>query len=364
MMLILLVALIAVCLGGAIGYVAARQGQATDAAQDATREADLANDLQSAMGEALKVTARISGRVQSESGQDLERLASLLADTIVKLTEHFKALDGNHKVQASILQRLLRREIDGNDDQKQQVRFEDFVSTTSETLDIFVRAVVETSELSIQLATLSDEVVGKVNKILGSLSEIEEIAKRTNMLALNAAIEAARAGEAGRGFAVVATEVQQLSFASRGFSAGIRAAIGEVMETIGRSDQAIAKLASKDMNFALTSQRRVSDFMQDVGRLNETFDASTRELDGLAESSSRHVAGAITALQFDDIATQLIGTTRHRLRSLQDLSQALDGGAAAQAEALANQLRSIEHSIHTHSPVSQASVASGSVDLF
>jgi len=361
-MLMILVALIAAAGGGAIGFLIARRGAVARQAQLEPIESASKLASQHSAGEVLALSGRISGRVGAESGQDLERLASLLDDTIVRLTDHFKSLDGNHKIQSAILQRLLRREIEG--DGAPQVRFEDFVNTTSETLDIFVRAVVETSELSIQLATLSDEMVAKVNKILASLSEIEEIAKRTNMLALNAAIEAARAGEAGRGFAVVATEVQQLSFASRGFSSGIRGAIAEVMDTIKLSDQAIAKLASKDMNFALTSQRRVHDFMQDVSRLNASFEVSTRELDGLAESSSRHVAGAITALQFDDIATQLIGTTRKRLHSLQELSHTLDSGAIAEAETLAAQLRSIEQTIHSHNPVSQASVDSGSVDLF
>ncbi|MDE3009272.1 MAG: hypothetical protein KGI67_00135 [Pseudomonadota bacterium] len=362
MIILIVVAILSATAGLAAGWQLAirRASKAATVVADTQAIADTV--VPPRLAGALVAAARVSRRVEADASTDMGRLAGILDDTIVRLTKHFQALDQNHKVQSAILQRLLRRELD--DDAAQQVRFEDFVNTTSETLDIFVRATVETSELSIQLATLSEEVVTKVNRILGSLSEIEEIAKRTNMLALNAAIEAARAGEAGRGFAVVATEVQQLSFASRGFSAGIRGAIGEVVDTIHKSDEAIARLASRDMNFALTSQRRVQDFMSDVARLNESFESSTRELDGLADTSSRHVAGAITALQFNDIATQLIGTTCKRLNSLQQLSEALDGAGRTEIDALAARLRDIDDSIHTHTPVSQQSVDSGSIEMF
>ena len=211
---------------------------------------------------------------------------------------------------------------------------------------------------------MSGDIVGKVGLVLDGLAGIDDIARRTNMLALNAAIEAARAGEAGRGFAVVATEVQQLSAASRGFSTRIRADVESVMLSINSSDAAIAKLASKDMNFALTGQKRVFSFMDAVARLNESIAKSTQEVGQLSKESAAHVAGAVVALQFEDLATQLLGTMRQRLSSLGQLSRALAEPGRESWSSLPERVQLVDAHVHRHNPVSQASVDSGSVELF
>lgn len=59
------------------------------------------------------------------------------------------------------------------------------------------------------------QTVTAMRDIAAKITQIEDIAYKTNLLALNAAIEAARAGEAGKGFAVVAAEVRQLAEDSR-----------------------------------------------------------------------------------------------------------------------------------------------------
>ena len=59
------------------------------------------------------------------------------------------------------------------------------------------KAILEISEMAV-----------KIEKII---SEIDSIAKQTNMLSLNASIEAARAGEQGKGFSVVAVQVGELA---------------------------------------------------------------------------------------------------------------------------------------------------------
>ena len=69
-------------------------------------------------------------------------------------------------------------------------------------------------KIETESATLKENMLqsGKnIDQVTLILSEIDKIAKQTQLLALNAAIEAARAGSAGRGFAVVADEVKKLA---------------------------------------------------------------------------------------------------------------------------------------------------------
>lgn len=64
-------------------------------------------------------------------------------------------------------------------------------------------------------------------------SDIQTVAKQTNLLSLNATIEAARAGDAGKGFAVVAGEVKLLANQTAGAAGVIEETISEVSDNVG-----------------------------------------------------------------------------------------------------------------------------------
>ena len=315
------------------------------------------------LGEASKVQAGAS-RVE------LDKVKSLLQEAIDKLIASFNTM--NRHVQAqrelalSIVSGMTEVGFDG-----ESVSFADFVMDTSKTMESFVDNTVSTSKIAMGLVETMDTINHEVNAMLGILAEIESIAKQTNLLALNAAIEAARAGEAGRGFAVVADEVRNLSQRTNQFSHEIRSHMDQVGNSLGRAHESIYAVASMDMNFALQSKQRVHGTMMRLETINQAMTSAARGIDAHAEEVSTEVNAAVTALQFQDMSSQLIGHTQVRLEALsvgvhgvaQSFANAADMDAAMAAAR--ERVADLSNLDNTHfNPVKQESMSSGDIELF
>ena len=312
-----------------------------------------------------------AGRLQAQSSHgELERVKELLREAIDKLIANFN--DMNHHTQAQ--RELALSIVNGMSevgDEGHSVSFADFVMDTSRTMESFVDNTVATSKIAMGLVETMDTINTEVNTMLGILSEINSIAKQTNLLALNAAIEAARAGEAGRGFAVVADEVRNLSQRTNQFSHEIRAHMDQVDGSLGRAHDSIYAVASMDMNFALQSKHRVQDTMHRLESLNEAMAEAARGIDGHAEIISGEVNAAVTSLQFQDLSSQLIGHAQVRLEAL---SEGVHGVALAFAnandmdaamETARQRVAALSNVDNIHfNPVKQESMSSGDIELF
>ncbi|MNZ73887.1 Methyl-accepting chemotaxis protein 2 [compost metagenome] len=211
-----------------------------------------------------------------------------------------------------------------------------------------------------------DKVTLKIGEILQSTQDMDAIAKQTNLLALNAAIEAARAGESGRGFAVVADEVRALSTRSTHFSAAIRQHVDAVYREIRDAEGAIAQLADKDMSFALDSKQKIQHMFDDLEAMNQHTLKVIHELDRLSLEVGDGVNSAVTALQFQDMSSQLLGQIGKHSSRLGDLASGLgdlDGHAPGDwRERLERQTAELQRPLGN--PVSQTSVNAGAVELF
>ena len=340
---------------------------ASRAARDAPAEAPRAVGAE--IGGLLRELAEVE-RAQCASGRaDLDRVKTLLRQAIERLVAAFGEMNAHVQAQRDLALSIVQgmtEDTHGPD----KVSFSEFVLETSNAMGSFVDNTVATSKIAMGLVETMDVIDAEVNAMLAILGEIEAISKQTNLLALNAAIEAARAGEAGRGFAVVADEVRTLSQRTNQFSHEIRQRMDGVNASLTKAHDAIYAVASMDMNFALQSKDRVQTTMAQIGSINESMARAARSIDQHASGVSAGVNTAVTALQFQDMTSQLIEHAQKQMGGVEDMlmqvaSSVRDGDDGQGLQTARAKLR--EHAARKAepmAPVKQKDLGSGDIELF
>ena len=315
----------------------------------------------------------------SEAKSELAQVKSLMDDAIGKLIASFTEMDNKIRQQQQLSLGLIDHH-DAQEESEDAVNFEAFIQQTSDTLGVFVESTVDNSKIAMSLVGMMDDIVADVGHILNVLGEIEAISKQTNLLALNASIEAARAGEAGRGFAVVADEVRALSNRSSQFSNQIREHMSKVDVSVKAAESEINTMASKDMNFALSSKTRIANMMGKVQAMNSNMENAADQLTVIANEAEQDVHRAVTSLQFQDLATQLITHVSNRVDSLESIMNSISHVHISESRHDADNLSDFEahlnhfrHAIDEvseliskakHNPVTQTHMGAGDIDLF
>ncbi len=325
--------------------------------------------------EALGVGAAEIDQQSGAARGELDRLKGLLADAIGKLISSFTSLSGLATRQKDITVTMLQ----GGGD---SAGLDGFIQRTTATLQTFVDNTTRNSAEATSLVDKVQRISGAVSAVIKVLEEIEGISRQTNLLALNAAFEAGRAGETGRGFAVVAEEVRALSERTSHFSLQIRGEIGTVHELIRETESAIHHLVTQDREVATRSKDEFEAAMANVRDVNTASARRMQELSVIVGDIESQVGQAVTALQFQDLASQLIGVTTARIDSTRQLAAnaptVVDGiveaagartgtpdpSAVAKAQAVLNDL--IEQTRHATAkqPVAHGDVSRGEVELF
>ena len=261
-------------------------------------------------------------------------------------------------------------------------RFDEFVKDTTAVMQRVVDSIVGNSKLGMELVELTESISARTQDVQSILSEIGAIAKQTNLLALNAAIEAARAGEAGRGFAVVADEVRDLSGRTSQFSQQINKVIQDMQVTVKQTEIAIQRMASQDLTFAFESKQNVEKIIGTMETQNEARMGALGTLGGIADEVDVQVGRAVTALQFQDIVSQLLGHVGRRIDAIDDVSRHLGGlaqtlqrnaatpDAAGALQSLRDETRGVAERLKdmeqmtANNPVSQNEMSQGDIELF
>ena len=366
---------IGILIASVLGWISilANQGQ-DEAKTDHDKLAKINTELSSiadSFDGMIKILNEEFNNQVSNTQTELNQLSSLLHDAGRKLVDSFTELESNSHLQNKLVLQITTQQ-NGSSDDAEKVTFDKFLAETSSTLGMFVDNTVQGHQLGMSLVSQMDKIGEQLSKVNLILNEVEGISSQTNLLALNAAIEAARAGESGRGFAVVADEVRKLSLRSAEFSTEIRRHMNEVTQGVGQTSGVIQQLSSQNMNFALHSKTNVEHMMTSIQAINQTMLNAVKELSHSTEDVEKNVRIAITTMQFEDLATQLLGHAGKRMDIIQSM---LDGMARIEQQqqsepdrlirlrkAIIAVTEMIEKS--RHNPVKQVSTDAGGVDFF
>ncbi|RLJ19948.1 chemotaxis protein [bacterium endosymbiont of Escarpia laminata] len=327
----------------------------------------LADDLQTGV-------AGLTGALESE----LSQIQSLVGDAVGTLQNSFNGINDQSQAQLDMVQTMLANVADNIENESGWVSFAEFAQETDKVLQFFVTHVVEISQNTMYMVETIEDMASQMDKADALLNDVKMIADQTNLLALNAAIEAARAGEAGRGFAVVADEVRKLSQRSNRFNDEIREVIIGSRDSISEAKDSVAKLASKDMTFAIQSKSKVDEMMEQIGQMNESTALNLSQVSEMSGQINYLVGDAVRSLQFEDIVRQLAGYSEHHIGRLNEIFRRvqsnIDGmmqdpaGSAETFAAKMGQLRVMVHEEFSqeqaHKPVDQTSMDEGEVELF
>jgi len=310
--------------------------------------------------------------------ESLEQIESVISDASMKLSKSFNNLIDNSNRQNEITVKImdeLRNEInldEANSDKinSNEMKFDKFVSETSIVLRGYVDLTVKVSDKGVSAAHKMQDMLDEMEGMFSLLDEVKYLADQTGLLALNASIEAARAGDLGRGFAVVADEVRELAKKSASLNEQIHKHVILSRETLDDANVIVGEIASLDMNQAIQSKKNLDDMMKELDAVNRFVSESMCMSSSIVKGIQMDVGNAVTALQYEDMAVQLVSYIGAELNDFSGVvnvikSEQNESDALAVLIKINEELQQkIQAGLESHRAVLSSSMEEGDVELF
>ena len=301
--------------------------------------------------------------------ESMNQLLGVISDASTKLHQSFNGLTVNSQKQNSLILEIIKqlRTDDSTDD---SLIFEQFTKETTKVLRDYVDLTVKVSDKGVAAAHKMQDMINQMNNMFSLLDNVKYLADQTSLLALNASIEAARAGEFGRGFTVVANEVRTLSEKSGSLNEQIHKHVILTQNTLSEANEIVGQIASLDMNHAMNTKNNLDQTISGLDKINHFVSSGLNDSARITNDIQSDVAMAVIALQYEDMASQLILHVKSRLTDLDDGINAgrplLDqGDITVVLQAINNALEQQNAGKqYSQSAVSSSSMEQGEVELF
>lgn len=303
------------------------------------------------------------------SRDENQQVQEILNDAIQKLIDDFNALEKETTEQLNLTVKLSghQSEPESHDDDQS---FSNLFKSIDNVMNKLLNASIESSQHASDVVTHTKATQAEFRSVLNLLGEVKKIADQTNLLAINAAVEAARAGESGRGFAVVAEEVRNLSTRSNRFSEQIDHSLQGIATSLQNVEQTIQALAERSNQLVVDEKQNISTVMAQAQDYYSLINDSSQKISQSAQSVSVHIGRAVTSMQFQDMASQIIQTVNNRLDAssqlltdLVSLPSTHDQDCGATMMDLLNSATVLVQQSH-HNPVSNKAMDEGEIELF
>ncbi len=298
----------------------------------------------------------------------LDQVTGIISDGTHLLQESFTGLVDKSDRQLEQLNVMLAQ-LKGGDLDSDDLTMERFAHEIDATLSSFVDLMIKISVKNVAAADKVQDMVHEMDSVFELLSQVHKLADQTNLLALNAAIEAARAGDAGRGFAVVADEVRNLSITSQKLNDCIREQTAGTKTLLIDISQIVEEMASLDMSNALATKDNMDSMLKELVEANQCISDTIDSTSLIAKEIQKDVSSAVTAMQFEDSARQIVHYVQKQLQAMDTTTNIVASELLASNDIMLC-LQQIDEKLQTHlasiphQAVSAKNMQEGEIDLF
>ncbi len=263
----------------------------------------------------------------------VEQARAILADAVAKLGVSFSTMETETQVQKEMMQGLLvslSRDSGASAapatpatpaglQRPTKINIHEFTMETGAFLTQFTDLLATVSQQSLQTVDRIDDMVQELDGVFSLIDSINGIADESFILAVNASIEAARtkdASQTGHSFSVIASNIRELSKKTRRFNDQIGTQIGKARTTVNEVRAIIADMASRDLNVGLSGKQRIERMMADLAEFQRFMTDNVDRASGATARIASATSEAVTALQFEDILSQLMMSIRQRVERI------------------------------------------------